>query len=324
MKRKTLKIILIIEGLLCVLFTFLPGVLSGLGKELFTTVLTFPFEQIGMGLRVLSLSGAVGNVIAIALYLAISLLPVGYLMLRFREKNVFFKEDVLLVLLSAVLFFALYCMINPGIGFFPFRDVLMGKVLLSGTIYSIVYAYVILRVLGLFFAKGAKALQRYMIVLVGLVNMIFVYAIFGDGVKGLLDNIAAMEAGNAGSEHLLGASYVFLFLQYVVDVLPYALNIWIAFLGMDLLEEMGEDPYSETSVLAAQNLSKRCGMALGIVVLSHMAFNLMQLVFAKNLVIINSTVEISLFSIGFLLAALLFSRYIAENKALKDDNDSIV
>ena len=324
MKRKKLKIILIIEGLLCLLFIFLPGFLPGFGKGLFTTVLTFPFEQIGMGLRALSLSGVVGNIIAIALYLAISLLPVGYLMLRLREKNAFFKEDGLLALLSASLFFVLYCMINPGIGFFPFKDVLMGKVLLSGTIYSIVYAYVILRVLRLFFVKGAKELQRYMIVLVGLVNMIFVYAIFGDGVKALLDSIAAMEAGNVGSEHLLGASYVFLVFQYVVDVLPYALNIWIAFLGMDLLEKMGEDPYSEASVLAAKTLSKRCGMALGIVVLSDMVFNLMQLVFAKNLVIINSAVEISLFSIGFLLAALLLSRYIAENKALKDDNDSIV
>lgn len=320
MKRKNLKAILIIEGILCLLFALLPS----FGKNVFSTVLTFPFEQIGMGLRALSLSGMVGNVIAIGLYLMLSLLPALYLLFRIRRKSEFFKEDWLLVLLSAVLFFTLYFMINPGIAALPFRDVLMGKVLLSGTTYSIIYAYVILRVLKLFFAKGAGELQRYMIILIGLLNVIFVYVIFGSGVKGLMDAISAMEAGNVGNEHLLSTSYVFLALQYVVDVLPFAMNIWIAFMGMDLLEEMRADPYSEPSVLAAEKLSRGCGIVLGLVVFVNMIFNLMQLILAKNLVVINSSVEISLFSIGFLLAALLLSRYVAENKTLKDDNDSFV
>ena len=61
MKERHLFTLLSVEAAACVLFCILQRSLSGL----FSTLIAFPFEQIGAGLRVLSLSGAVGNVIAI-------------------------------------------------------------------------------------------------------------------------------------------------------------------------------------------------------------------------------------------------------------------
>ena len=56
MKERHLFTLLSVEAAACVLFCILQRSLSGL----FSTLIAFPFEQIGAGLRVLSLSGAVG------------------------------------------------------------------------------------------------------------------------------------------------------------------------------------------------------------------------------------------------------------------------
>ena len=73
MKERHLFTLLSVEAAACVLFCILQRSLSGL----FSTLIAFPFEQIGAGLRVLSLSGAVGNVIAIILYMLLGLIPAG-------------------------------------------------------------------------------------------------------------------------------------------------------------------------------------------------------------------------------------------------------
>ena len=72
MKRKTFFILL---GIVFVLFAALALFVEGL-PELFSSYVAFPFEQIGAGLRALSLTGSVGNGVALAICVGISLIPV--------------------------------------------------------------------------------------------------------------------------------------------------------------------------------------------------------------------------------------------------------
>ena len=84
MKERHLFTLLSVEAAACVLFCILQRSLSGL----FSTLIAFPFEQIGAGLRILSLSGAVGNVIAIILYMLLGLIPAGiWGFLHWRKKS---------------------------------------------------------------------------------------------------------------------------------------------------------------------------------------------------------------------------------------------
>ena len=69
--------------------------------------LAFPWVSIGAGLRVLSLSGSVGNVAACGLYALLCLLPAG---IALRD----IRHHWPLVGFSAVLGPALYFLINPG------------------------------------------------------------------------------------------------------------------------------------------------------------------------------------------------------------------
>ena len=322
MKRKIYKCLLTAEALACMAFCILHASLAGI----FSTAMAFPFEQIGLGLRTLSLSGRVGNAAAIAIYFAVSLLPAAALPML-RKKRKLYREDGLLVLLCAVLFAVLYIMVNPGaIGALAGGGAgwLVEKAMLGSMVYSIICGYFILRALRLFFDGSTGKLVRYMSVMLGLLNVLFVYAVFGACFSGMFGSMSALQAGNAGNEHLLGTSYVFIALQFVVNALPYVFNMLVVFAAQRLLDEMRKDRYSAETVAAAGQIARLCAAALVAVVLANVGFNLLQLIFAKSLMVVNSLVQIPVFSIAFVLAALLFARLVTENKQLKDESDMFI
>lgn len=322
MKRNIFRGLLAIEAIACVLLCFTKVSFSGV----FPAAIAFPFEQISMGLRALSLSGGFGNAIAIALYVLISLLPIGVLfIIRIRRK--LNTEDGILVPLCAVLFGVLYLMVNPGF----ITEILgaaakppIGKAVLGCMIYSLLVGYLVLRVLRLFFTGDIRKLERYMIILLGFLNVLFVFLVFGACVSDLLASISSLQAGNNGNEHLLGTSYVFLALQYIINALPYVLDIFVVFAALHLLDEIRKDRYSDETVAAAEHMSRLCAIVLIVTTLSNVIFNLLQLLFAKSLMVVNSTVQIPVISILFVLAALLLTRFIIENKQLKDENDQFI
>jgi len=322
MRRKALVGILGVEAAVCVALRILQASLTGV----FTAAMAFPFEQIGMGLRSLSLSGGLGNAAAIAVYCMVSLLPVAAMLVLWKKRKLR-KEDGLLGVLSAVLFAVLYLMINPGflhslIGGMAGQSV--GKAILGGVVYAVLCGYLILRALRLFIAGGTDQLVRYLSVMLSLLQALFVYMIFGACFGGLLDSVSSLRAGNVGNEHLLGVSYAFLVIRFAVDALPYALDIFIIFAALRLLHEMRTDRYSAESVAATERMSRFCAAALVATVLANIGFNLLQLLFAKSLMILDGSVQIPVFSVTFVLAALLLARLVAENKQLKDDNDRFI
>lgn len=326
MKRKTFCIFLGCEAVLCLLLYLTRVSMPGI----FTAIITFPFEQIGIALRKLSLSGSIGNVFSIVLYIAISLVPILVLFI-FKKRRSLNLEDSLLVVLSALFFVVIYLMINPGMlgknlggGAGQVVGHVVDKALLGGVAYSVLLGYIILRILRFFFAADTNRLQKYLAALLCVLNILFVYLAFGAQFGNLMNSIEVLRAGNTLNEHSLGMSYVFLVLQYIVNALPNVLNVLVVFAGLNLLDELASDRYSEATVASATILSRLCGLALTITVVSGIGFNLLQLMFINRLKVVNSTVQIPLLSIAFVLTALLLAQYIRESKQLKDDNDMFI
>ena len=323
MNRKVILILLVVEAAVCLALGVARAPLSGV----FTSVMAFPFEQIGLGLRALSLSGGFGNAVAIVLYILFCLFPAAVLPFLARRRTLF-PEDWLLVLMSIVQFTVIYLMINPGLTVNTMAggmvDYAVGKAILGTIIYSIVCGYLVLRALRLFTGGNTGELARYMSVMLGLTAMLFVYLAYGALFASSLDSIAALRAGNTGNEHLLGASYAFLILRFAVDALPYILDIFVIFAALKMLEEFRKNRYSAESVKAAARVSKLCAAVLTATVLSSICFNSLQLLFIGYLMVINVTVQIPVLSIAFVLVALLLTRFVTENKQLKDDNDMFI
>ena len=321
MKRKALIALLVLEAAACIAFCF-----ARISAPMVVSSSALPFVWAGTALRSLSLSGGAGNITAIVLYAVISLLPV-FTLLLIRRKRKPHPEDALLVLLSVCLFGVLYLMINPGL-ITSFLGEIGGseisQTILCTCVYSVLVGYLILRVLRLFFAGITEKLQKYLSVMLALLNALFVAVAFGGLFGDLLDSFALLRESNQGFEDQLGLSYGFLTLQYLAAALPYALDIAVAFSAMDLLVELKRARYSETAIARAHSLSRLCGKVLAVTVLSAMGFNLLQLLFARQIHNISFSLDIPLLSVAFVLAALLLARYIEENKRLKDDNDLFI
>lgn len=323
--KKTLYIgVLIVEAMICVALC----VFGNMSGENIAHVMAFPFAPIGEGLRAMSLSGSVGNVAAIILYVGLSLLPLGVLLFHASKRSLHW-EDSLLVVLIPLLFVVLYEMINPGIiPLGPSELGMMGadvrKAMLGCVVYSVLVGYLVLRALRLFFCAGKEQLQSYVSLLLGLLNVIFVYMVFGGCLQKFLQTVESTKASNQGTEDGLTLTYVFLFLQMLVDALPYLLDIMIVFVSQHMLQELGKDAYSLEAMEAAEKLSKACGISLKVTILSIVVFNLLQLLCAKNLRVLNGFVNIPILSIILVLAALLVAKLVTEGKRLKDDNDMFI
>lgn len=321
MKKKFLILIFGLEILICLVLVFS----RFFSSDLLFVAMTFPFEQIGLFLRVLSLSGSIGNGIAIGLYVVLCLLP-GAVLFQIARKRTLHLEDGLLGVLSLFFFFVFYEMINPG-----FLNILPGgdsadleKAVFGGTVYVILCAYISLRFLRLSFSADRAHLQKNIIVLLILINILFVFCIFGMGIHGLITSLESLQEGNQGNEHLLGISKIFLVGRFFVDSIPFALSIWVCFSGIHFVEVLTQFRYSEASVALSKKLSNTCKISLIVIVWTNAGFHLLQLFFLKKLHIINTSVQIPVISLVFVLAVLLLSRFITENHRLKEENDSII
>lgn len=321
MKRDRVWILgLAAEAVACGLLSFAVRLAPGW----FTGLLAFPFEQIGRGLRRLSLSGRAGNGIAVVLYLVICLIPTGIFLFR-RRRFRKYGEDWLLVVLSLVLFFVIYHLVNPGLLGGGFLAAGTGSgAMLGGVVYSVIIGYLVWHAMRLFAGAGTGALQRYLYGLLVALTVLFTYAACGPYLGELLESFAALREGNTGMGQNLFLTELFLVLGYVGKALPCLLDILVVFGAANLLREMARDPYSEDSVQAAERLSRICSLSLAAGAGLCMAFNLMQLFFAGELLVIRYSVQIPVTSAVFVLASLLFARYVRVTRELKEDNDLFI
>lgn len=336
MKRKMYFAGLTVEAILCL--CLYSGVVDFAGT--FPAVMAFPFQQLGAGLRMLSLSGSAENAAAIVLYLAAGMIPLAVFgWLKWTGRGC--REDGMLVILSVLLLLTLYLMTNPGLIAVWFQNPVLsmdqaGEALLGCTFYSVLVCYLVLRIFHDCGKASTEKLQRGLVWLLYLLAAVFVYCIFGSGFGGFVTGLRELKEGNtavgggfwfgygqAGSPGLM-VSAIFLLLRYLATVLPYVTDIFVAFAGIRLLREIQTDRYSEETGRASERLSRLCRISLSATVAAAAAVNLLQLAFIPMLYSIDGSVEIPLLSIIFTLAAFLLSRFIREDQRLKADHDLFI
>lgn len=200
----------------------------------------------------------------------------------------------------------------------------MVKTLLCGTVYSVIVAYFVMRVVRLFFNSETKKLYKYMIILLWIVAILFTIYIFGIELNDVIVQIKSIKATNIGTEIGLEFTYVFTVIKFMINSIPSIVSILVTYLGIMFINEFSIRGYSEITIKVSENLSRLCKTGLIVTVCSNAAFNLLQLIFIHTLRKVNSFIQIPIYSVAFVLAALIFSRMVITNKILKDDNDSII
>ena len=322
MKRKGLYILLGTEVvLLCMLY-----LMADLTPAFISDVMAVPFEQIGLGLRWLSLCAGAANGLAMALWAGISLLPLVPVLKSWQEKEKR-AEHVTLIVLSAMLFAVLYYMINPGLlyGLLP-EQVLSAvsggaeevmsvmKATLGAAVWSVIVCYVVFRLLRLFNSGEKEQLLRYMHKLLFALCILFVGAM----VVSAMEVIVGLKTAQSASDGVM------IVVRAVVSALPYAMDILVILSAQNLLEEVLTDNISERVTIAAHRLSRICCVTLAAVTASGAGLNILQLTLSQIIYDINIHVEIPFMSLAFVLTALLFARLIEENRKLTEENEMFI
>lgn len=296
MKDKTLYWLLGTEAFLCLVLGLFPRT----GTWLLQAA-GLPLVPLADLLRALSLAGRWGNGAAMLIYGGVCLLPLWYYF-RLKKQEKLLPEDWLLPVMTVVLLFVLRRMVNPQ------EELLLDSGLeaaMYGTgFWSLAAAWLVLRFLRLARMGTENNAWRYMRALLTVVAFVFVYAGFTPSAEG--------ERGFA------------FWLDYTVKALPWVMDLWILLRARQLIACAKEEAYGEKTVAAAGEFTAVCVRALTVIVLTNAFYNLLQLLFRPFMTAVSIRLSIPLFSILFVLAALLFSRLLEDNRELKQDNDLFI
>ncbi len=322
MKRKSFIIFL------CAEFAALVGLSTLTLKcpQIFSSLIAFPFEQIGRGLRFLSISGSIGNGLALSVWIGLSSLPLIPAMKNWNEKG-HKLENISLCLLAIALLVGLFNIANPGVLFSSPFDI-DNRILYAVNaiiIWSVVILYIILRLIRLYQAGGLNELLHYTKSLLYILCILFVGVISiscGQALAAMLGDINhPMDAAMAIKKNPVDA--VMAVISFIAALLPYLLDVIITFSSIQLLDMLIQKK-TDGLMNAAKHLSHQCCICLGLSPLSVLILNFLQLLLSNWLTDISISAQIPLMSIAFVLGIFLICQLISENLRLQADNDLFI
>ena len=296
MKVKTFKYLVIAEVILCLIL-----IGSGLNSG---SILSFPLVILGNLLRKLSLSSVFGNILAVIVYVLISVIPLFILYLLIKKKDST-KTDYLLVLISGLTFVFLYFLINPALLKYPGRDIAVNCCWIS-----LIIVWLVLRLIRkLDNVKNNKLFEFAR-------NILIIYTFFLTA-EILLSDTASFS---------LNDGYPLInFISLIIALLPCLLVVFsLSFPAVELFDELKKDMWSKEASALADKLYKRCKILLIVIVVLILTGNFIQLAGMSLIDEVSVNVYIPFDIIFFILTALLFSGFIKSGNKLQEENDSFI
>ncbi len=321
MGKKNRSLMILLDAILFATITFFMYQFAGMAKA--WELLVLPFDLAGRGLRQLSLSSGIGNVIAIVLYLVISLIPIGYYIWMKIKKRQGRIVDVLLFVMSGYLLFALYYFVNPQhiealfyLEISTKDKLLVGKFVLSMLFYALLFAYVVIRWMDKIKEDTdyKQDLQRNVKAVLLCVVYGYTAAIATEVMVTVLDLIKNRQNG------LLGFNLA----KEAGELLPQIVVIVVLVKAVQLFEQLEITRYSHLTVKRAKELSKYSRISVYISITSCIFVNVLQLLFAKNLMNVNFVVTFPILQVITALGSMLLANYFKDTIELYEENQSII
>ena len=311
MKSNINKLILI-EVIAGILFAFIASKILHMTAAL--QIMYLPFELIGKGLRFLSLSSAIGNVIAIIIYAAISMIPAIYIIYQ-RKRGRTHKEDILLVAFTGLLFYSLYMFINPGLMYQKMPDIfsmdqsslIVMKIIYAFIIYSVLIMWLIMKAIRFLGDDSQKNWKS---------RLYF-------GMKGLIA-AKTFELLHKSENKLQNVSSIEWF-KSVLQLLPIIMTI-LLFINIIHVVKAIEDHKEEQQMMTVARLASVAKVTAVVTVISDFILNFYQFLLGATLQNVNVTFapDVSMEPLIIAFGALIFHEYFKRTKQLKEENDQFI
>ena len=323
MKSNINKLILI-EVIAGILLAFIASKILHMTEAL--QIMYLPFELIGKGLRVLSLSSAIGNVIAIIIYATISMIPAIYVIYQ-RKRGRTQKEDILLVAFTGLLFYSMYMFINPGLMYQKMPDIfsmdqsslIVMKIIYAFIVYSVLIMWLIMkaiRFLGDDSQKNWKS--RLYFGMKGLIAALVSYYTL------LITYAKTFELLHKSENKLQNVSSIEWF-KSVLQLLPIIMTI-LLFINIIHVVKAIEDHKEEQQMMTVARLASVAKVTAVVTVISDFILNFYQFLLGATLQNVNVTFapDVSMEPLIIAFGALIFHEYFKRTKQLKEENDQFI
>lgn len=289
-------------------------------------------EEAGAWLRQLSLSGAGGNVLAWALVLLVSCLPLLLLVLP-RGRGRWHGEDLLLPGCALLFLVLAFCLVNPTWQPSPiFPEVWM---LAAFGIWGMgLVSWLVLRLLrGLEEGTIEKVSAVLRVLLVGCAALlVFAAALHGSravaaAVDGPAPEQIAMGQLITGGpfDRVMSAGSLWLTaVLALAELVPNLLAAWVLLLAADLTDALALGPFSGESAARCAATARRCRLAIQLTLALALGGNLVKLALVGVIPQVQFSLDLPLLPLTLVAALYLLCRCIQRGKELQEDNDSII
>ena len=289
-------------------------------------------EEAGAWLRQLSLSGAGGNVLAWALVLLVSCLPLLLLVLP-RGRGRWHGEDLLLPGCALLFLVLAFCLVNPTWQPSPiFPEVWM---LAAFGIWGMgLVSWLVLRLLrGLEEGTMEKVSAVLRVLLVGCAALlVFAAALHGSravaaAVDGPAPEQIAMGQLITGGpfDRVMSAGSLWLTaVLALAELVPKLLAAWVLLLAADLTDALALGPFSGESAARCAATARRCRLAIQLTLALALGGNLVKLALVGVIPQVQFSLDLPLLPLTLAAALYLLCRCIQRGKELQEDNDSII
>lgn len=289
-------------------------------------------EEAGAWLRQLSLSGAGGDVLAWALVLLVSCLPLLLLVLP-RGRGRWHGEDLLLPGCALLFLVLAFCLVNPTWQPSPiFPEVWM---LAAFGIWGMgLVSWLVLRLLrGLEEGTIEKVSAVLRVLLVGCAALlVFAAALHGSravaaAVDGPAPEQIAMGQLITGGpfDRVMSAGSLWLTaVLALAELVPNLLAAWVLLLAADLTDALALGPFSGESAARCAATARRCRLAIQLTLALALGGNLVKLALVGVIPQVQFSLDLPLLPLPLAAALYLLCRCIQRGKELQEDNDSII
>lgn len=307
----------------CIIFLIL-GII-GTQEISFLSFMIFPFRYLGKFLRYMSLSGIFANVIAVLIFLSITLLPMLVLGFKIVKEKAYPKVDWLLPVLSIALGMTLYYFINPHILYQASHPFLLEHapldslgdleiILTSGIAYIF---YVLLAIYLLSSAYVNKNFDNTRCVKV-LLDVIIVISVFSILTVSLSSLIMDFKGNSSAVERSV------IVFKYVAQLTTIGLFVYLLELFRTFIIEIDKDGFQDSLLVSLKKISDLSFMFLIITLLFQGAINLYQFIVLDQLMNVQFILDIPIQTILLVSIILIFSRYLTKVIDLRKENELII
>lgn len=321
-KSRIIGLLFAIEMLVCIVMTRIIKV-DGLDIK---NLLVYPFVSFAENLFDISKSG--NNFLAWLILIEVSLIPIMILVVMIVLKK-FRRIHIMLPVLSLCIFFMSYIFINPSVmvnlfgknGYYSILDL---EIAICYVFYILVITYIIALLIGIFKnlneGKIIGCLQ-FIIIAIGMLlisNEVYLdYILSANSYRSTYKEISEFGIDTSCTKLFYG-------IKYIVELVPCIIYIIMAIKGIDILDEMKKDRFSDTALKKVKTLSKISMWGIGAMLVVNLVYNIATIICLSKLYGDYRCFEIPGYLIVFSLCILLFAKYMEDTKQIKEDNDMFV